>query len=452
VAGGDDVEITIRATRNGPLFSDVSGGGEEIAAGPRGARAPDAEPGADYAVALRWTALEPVDTMDAVPAFMRSRDWDSFREAAAKFQVPSQNLVYADVDGHIGYQAPGRIPVRTAGDGTVPVPGWTGEHDWERYLDFEELPFTFDPPSHAIVTANQAVLPDGVAPFLTMDADAGFRGQRINDLLGDRDGLTLDDLLAVQTDNHNANAEVLVPYLLDVTVDGEAGQAQEVLRDWDLQDDADSAGGAIFNATWRHLLAKTFHDELPEYARPSGGSRWWEVVRGLVEEPDSPWWDDATTDAVETRDDVLAAALTDAHAEVVDRFGDDPAEWRWGAMHTLLLRHQTFGDSGIGPVERLFNRGPLETAGGVSIVNATGWNAAEGYEVNWVPSMRYLVDTSDLDAGRWVHLTGQSGRPFSDHYTDQAETWRDGGMLPLPFTPAAVETAAATTQTLTPSD
>ncbi|MFA9431197.1 penicillin acylase family protein [Egicoccus sp. AB-alg2] len=452
VAGGEDVEVTIRVTRHGPLFSDVSGGGEEIAAGPQGAGAPDADADATYAVALRWTALEPVDTMDAVPAFMRARDWDEFRAAAAKFQVPSQNLVYVDVDGHIGYQAPGRIPVRTTGDGTVPVPGWTGEHDWERYLDFEELPFTFDPPSGAIITANQAVLPEDAEPFLTVDPDPGYRGRRINELLADRTGLTLDDLLAVQLDNHNANAEFLVPYLLDVEVDADTRPTQDVLRDWDLQDDADSAGGAIFNATWRHLLAHTFHDELPEWAHPAGGSRWWEVVRGLVEEPDSPWWDDVTTDTVETRDDVLAAALADAHAEVVERFGADPDGWRWGAMHTLLLRHQTFGDSGIAPVERLFNRGPLETAGGVSIVNATGWNAAEGYEVNWVPSMRYFVDAGDLDAGRWIHLTGQSGRPFSPHYLDQAEAWRDGGTIPLPFSAAAVEAAAERTLTLTPTD
>ncbi|GGI06618.1 penicillin acylase family protein [Egicoccus halophilus] len=457
IAGGGSEELTIRATRNGPLFSEVSAAGRDIAQGPQGAAGDQAAVHASgevaFAVALRWTALEPANTMDGVPAFMRATDFESFRAAAADFLVPSQNLVYADVEGHIGYQAPGRIPVRSTGDGTVPVPGWTGEHTWERYLDFEELPFAFDPPDGQLVTANQAVLPPDEEPFLTVDPDAGYRARRIHELLGERDRLTLDDLLEIQLDNHNGNAEQLVPFLLAVDdVDDEAATAQRVLRDWDLQDDADAAGAAVFNATWAHLLRRTFTDELPDWAAPSGGSRWWEVVRALVDEPDSPWWDDRGTEQVETRDDVLAASLGDATTELVERFGDDPADWRWGAMHTLLLRHGTFGDSGIAPVEALFNRGPLEVAGGTSVVNANGWDASQGYEVTWVPSMRYLVDTNDLDAGRWIHLTGQSGRPFSTHYTDQAELWRDGGMLRLPFSSDAVDAAAEHTLTLTPGD
>jgi penicillin G amidase len=452
VAGADDVEVTVRATRHGPLLSDVSDTAADIAAGPLGDGETGADEGIEHAVALRWTALDPSPTADAILGFMTAQDFDSFREAASSFAVPSQNLVYADIDGHIGYQAPGRIPVRSEGDGTVPVPGWTGEHTWERMLDFEELPWALDPPEGALVTANQAVLPEDAAPFLTADPNAGYRATRIHELLGDRDGLTLDDLLAVQLDEHNGNARTLVPFLLDVDVDEDARRVQEVLAGWDLQDDVDSAGGAAFNATWRHLLVRTFHDELPEWAHPQGAARWWEVIRALVDEPESPWWDDLDTDAVETRDEVLAAALADAQAELTDRFGDDPADWRWGAMHTLTLRHGTFGVSGIAPIERLFNRGPLELGGGADILHANGWNAAEGYEVVWVPSMRLLVDLGDLDAGRWIHLTGQSGRPFHAHYTDQAELWRDGDTLPITFSERAVEEAAVDRLRLVPAD
>jgi penicillin G amidase len=443
VAGGDDVEITIRSTRHGPLLSDVSESAEEIATGPLGDdTTEEGAAGVEHAVALRWTALDPTPTADAIDRLLRAGDFDEFREAASRFAAPSQNLVYADVDGHVAYQAPGHIPVRSQGDGTVPVPGWTGEHAWERMLEFDELPWVLDPPEDAIMTANQAVLPDGAEPFLTADPDAGYRGTRIHELLDGRDELSLDDLAAVQLDEHNGNARTLVPFLVDVEVPDQTRVAQQVLADWDLQDGPDSAGGAVFNATWRHLLVRTFHDELPEWAHPDGGSRWWEVVRGLLDEPTSPWWDDRTTDDTETRDDVLAAALVDAHAEVTERFGDDPDGWRWGEMHTLTLRHQTFGDSGIGPVERLFNRGPLEVGGGTAILNANGWNATAGYEVTWVPSMRFLVDLGDLDAGRWIHLTGQSGRPFHAHYTDQAELWRDGQTIPIAFSAQAVEEAA----------
>ncbi|MFO7777414.1 MAG: penicillin acylase family protein [Nitriliruptoraceae bacterium] len=472
VAGGDDVELTIRIGPNGPLFSDVSDAGAEVAAGPlagaddaaggeeTGAQdgGPDAE--VEHAVALRWVALDPVATADAVPLFMQARDWDSFRAAASRFEVPSQSLVYADVDGHIGYQAPGRIPVRRSGDGTLPQPGWTGEATWERFLDFEELPWTFDPAEGMLATANQPVLAPGSEPFLSRDFNLGYRAARITELLDGRDDLSLDDLLAIQLDAHNGNAANLVPTLLAVPADGgdDSGASadvevvQEVLATWDLQDAADSAGAAAFNATWRHLLAATFHDELPEWAWPTGSARWWEIVRGLVTEPDAAWWDDLTTPERETRDDVLRQAMADAHAELADRFSPDPTDWRWGAMHTLTLTHATFGSSGIAPLEALFNRGPLQLAGGSDIVNATGWSANEGYEVNWVPSMRYLVDLGDLDAGRWIHLTGQSGRPFHQHYADQAEAWARGDTLPIHFTPAAVEAAAVDQLTLLPDE
>ncbi len=471
VAGGDDVELSIRIGPNGPLFSDVSGAGAEIAEGPlatgddNAAAAEDGDGEVEHAVALRWVALDPVATADAVPLFMQAQDWDGFRAAARRFEVPSQSLVYADVDGHIGYQAPGRIPVRRSGDGTLPQPGWTGEATWERFLDFEELPWTFDPPTGVLATANQPVLAPGSEPFLSRDFNIGYRAARITELLDGRDDLSLDDLLAIQLDAHNGNAANLVPTLLAVPADsGDAGAGggdgaaadiaaiQEVLAAWDLQDAADSAGAAAFNATWRHLLAGTFHDELPEWAWPSGTGRWWEVVRGLIAQPDAAWWDDRSTPERETRDQVLRRAMADAHAELTDRFSPDPTDWRWGAMHTLTLTHATFGSSGIAPLEALFNRGPLQLAGGSDIVNATGWSATEGYAVNWVPSMRYLVDLGDLDAGRWIHLTGQSGRPFHQHYADQAEAWARGDTLPIHFTPDAVETAAVDRLTLLPDD
>ena len=448
VAGGDDVPLTIRTTPNGPVFSDVSEDATELTSGPL----TDGDDGAEYAVALRWTALEPGRTADAIPGLMTARDFDEFRRAAADFEVPSQNLLYADTAGTIAYQAPGRIPVRDGHDGTVPVPGWTGVADWSRYLTFDELPYTRDPAEGLLVTANQLVLPPGSTPFLHVDVAAGQRGGRIVELLGDRDDLTLDDLAAIQFDNHNTNAATLVPHLLAVSTDDPDVRAmQELLAGWDLQDDADSAAAAAFNATWRAVLARTFHDELPEWAWPSGGGRWWEVVRGLLAEPRSAWWHDASLGARQTRDDVLRLALADAHGELTARLGADPEGWRWGALHTLTLTHATFGSSGIGPVERLFNRGPLETSGGSDIVNATAWSAPDGYEVVWVPSMRMLMDLSDLDAGRWIHLTGQSGRPFHRHYTDQAERWRVGAYAPMAFTPAATAARAEQVLTLTPS-
>lgn len=459
VAGGEDTEVTVRSTRHGPLLSDVSGQLRDLLDGTDlptvGTDLGTDDLGTDdHGVALQWTALEPSRTADGILALNTARTFDDFREGAELFGVPAQNLVYADVDGHIGYQAPGRIPIRAEGhSGLYPVPGWTTATDWRGYIPFEELPWELDPADGVIVTANQAVVGPDYTHYLTEDWAYGYRADRIRDQLDQVDRATLDDLLQLQLDTRNGNADTLVPALLELPEDSPAvATAQSVLQNWDRHQDADSSGGALFEAVWRHLLRRTFHDELPADARPGGGSRWFEVVRQLVDEPDSAWWDNQDTAQVETRDEVLTAAVRDAVDELSERLGDDPAEWRWGALHTLALTHQTLGTSGIGPIERLFNRGPLETSGGKSIVNATGWTAPEGYEVDWVPSMRMVVDLGDLDRSRWIHLTGQSGHAYHEHYVDMAPLWRDGATTPMLLRRPSVEEAARHRLLLAPGD
>ena len=442
VAGGDDVELRVRATRHGPLLSDALDSLDDLAT-----RAPAAEGEPDLAVALRWTALEPGTTFDALPALNAAAGWDDFRAAAASFDVPAQNLVYADVDGTIGYQAPGRIPVRAEGDdGRWPVPGWDGAHEWQGYVAFADLPSVRNPDDGFVVTANQPVVAEAVDPFLSRDHAYGWRSQRLRDLLADADDLTPADLLAMQFDARNGLAPTLVPLLTAVDVPADVATARDLLAGWDHQQTADSAAGAYFAAVWRHLLLRTFGDDLPDDTGIDGDGRWMEVVRRLVATPTASWWDDRTTPRVEARDAMLREALVDAHAELADRLGEDVTAWRWGDLHTLTLRHQTLGSSGVAPIEAIFNRGPVGVGGGPSIVDATGWTASEGYEVDWVPSMRMIVDLSDLDTSRWIDLTGVSGHAFSDHYTDQVDRWATGGSIPMRWSPQAV--TAATTDLL----
>ncbi|WP_289007894.1 penicillin acylase family protein [uncultured Thermomonospora sp.] len=432
VAGSDPVRITVRATRHGPIVSDVM----------------DIEPiaGEGTAVALRWVALEPRPTADAIVAMNSARNWEEFREAARFFDVPAQNLVYADVDGNIGYQAPGRIPIRAKGDGTWPVPGWTGEYEWTGYIDFDELPSVYNPRSGYIVTANNAVIGSQYRHLLTKDWAYGYRAARIQQLITAAPKVDQAAMSRIQKDGYDGFAAVLVPHLLRV-----GGPDVELLRGWDFQHSRDSAPAAYFNAIWRHLLIGTFNDELPEQARPSGGERWSEVVRLLLDRPDDPWWDDVRTAGVkETRDDVLRRAVRAAHTELTGRLGDDPRRWRWGDLHTLKLTNDTFGTSGIAPIEWLFNRGPLKPSGTESSVDSTGWDAQEGYEVTSVPSMRMVVDLGDLDRSRWINLTGASGHAFHANYHDQARLWADGRTIPMYSRPDSVRRAAEHTLTLTP--
>ena len=193
VVGGDPVEITVRSTRHGPVISESYGPlkNEDTNNDPKfvpfkeraGVELPE-----PYAIALKWTALAPSTPFRAIWGFNRAQNWDDFREAARNFHVPAQNLLYADVDGNIGYQMPGDIPMRRNGDGTLPVPGWTDEYEWTGFIPFEDLPYTFNPPEGYIVTANNRCQPWDYPYLITRDWDYGFRALRIVDMLTSASG------------------------------------------------------------------------------------------------------------------------------------------------------------------------------------------------------------------------------------------------------------------------
>jgi penicillin amidase len=433
VAGAEPVTITVRSTRHGPLLSDVM---DDVRTAGRGS-----------AVALRWTALDPGRTADAIVLLNTARNWQDFRTAARSFEVPAQNLLYADVDGGIGYQAPGRIPIRTGGDGRWPAEGWTGRQEWKGYLPFDELPSVHNPAQGYIITANNAAVGRDYGHLLTKDWSYGYRAARIEELVKGTRVMDPATMGRIQMDARNGFAPTLIPHLLRVG----SGPAAGLLRGWDFTQGRDSAAAAYYNAVYRHVLLRTFNDELREGARPDGGDRWFEVLRALLDRPDDPWWDDVRTTGVkETRDDVLRGALKDADGELRKKLGGDPAKWKWGDLHTLTLTNETFGTSGIGPIERLFNRGPIKLGGGESIVDATGWDVQEGYEVSWVPSMRMVVDLADMDRSRWINLTGASGHAFADHYWDQAPLWARGATIPMRSRPDTIRREAEDTLTLTP--
>jgi len=457
VRGQDDETLTVRSTTHGPLLSDVS---EDLAdvADDAPVDREDAGEDEDYALALQWTALEPGLTADAIYDINLAGDWDEFRDAVASFDVPAQNVVYADREGHIGYQAPGRVPIRKSGnDGLMPAAGWLPENDWTGdYVPFEGLPRVLDPDEGFVVTANQAVIGPDYPYFLTDDWDKGYRSERIRDLLGGQDTWSVEQMTRLQMDNRHPLAPVLTPYLLDLAIKRDYYRAgQDLLRDWDFDQDADSAAAAYFNVVWRNLLALTFRDELPKDLWPDGGDRWVAAVTGLLDDPRNGWWDDLDTDdVVEDRDDILHRALLAARDEMTARQALNPDEWSWGFLHRLDLREPTLGDSGIGAVEWLVNRGGWEVGGGSAAVDAGGWDASvedRPYAVTTAPSMRMVVSLGDLDDSRWINLTGVSGHPFSDHYTDQTDLWARGDTLPWPFSADAVDAAEEHTLTLVPA-
>ncbi len=459
IAGSSSKLITVRSTRHGPVLSDVSA--ELSSVGANAKVSPDSpDRGNGYAVALSWTALTPRPTADALFAFDAATNWTEFREAARSFAVPSQNLVYADREGNIGYQAPGVVPIRKGNrDGNYPAAGWLPQNDWSgSYVPFDSLPRVLNPAEGFIVTANQAVAGPEYPWHLTDTPDQGYRSQRIRDLLaaaiGEGKRLDVSDMAAMQVDTRNPIAPVLAPYLMrQLMTSGYYAEGQRLLLDWDYTQPADSAAAAYFNVVWSNVLRLTFDDQLPESLWPDGGDRWMAVVSNLLRQPESQWWDDAETDGVvEDRDQILAEAMRDARDELTRKISVSPTKWTWGHLHRLDLENQSLGQSGIAAVRAIFNRGPYDAGGGTSIVDATSWDASVGYGVTSAPSMRMVVDLDDLERSRWINLTGESGHVTSGHYRDQTPLWLDGNSLPWAFDREAVTKATEHRLVLEPTE
>ncbi len=458
VSGGSPVAVIVRATRHGPVISEAygslqdQGDPKDKTFVPFKDRAGLALP-EPYVIALKWTALTPSTPFEAVWGFDKAQNWADFRAAARNFHVPAQNLVYADVDGNIGYQMPGDVPIRAHGDGRLPVPGWTDEYEWTGFIPFDDLPYTLNPAEGYIVTANNQVPPRDYPYLITTDWDYGFRANRIVSLLTSAPGpIDLAYMQKMQGDTFDANGPVYVPLLTQLDLHASQpsqAQAVDLLKKWDYRASADSSAAAIFENFWRHLLIDTFDDDLPQRYWPDGGARWDEVMRHLP--ANSPWWDDKTTPGVtETRADILKKALVEAVKELDARYGQDPAKWRWGEEHAATFRNQTLGESGVGLIEGLFNRGPYATGGGDAIVDATGWSVINGYEVNWLPSMRMIVDLSNLNQSVTVHTTGESGHAYSPHYADMAPLWANLQYYPMWWDQASATGDAEGHLTLTP--
>ena len=450
VRGGEDVTLSVRATAHGPILSDVAASAGEV--GRRAVLGGQVQQ-ESYAVSMAWTGLQPGSTADAIFALNVARDFTQFRAAAKQFAVPAQNLVYADTAGNIGYQAPGMIPVRRASTpgvpaGYLPAPGWDSQWDWQGWVAFEDLPWTYNPPEGLIVAANQQVTASST-PYLTSDWDAGWRSARIGERLAALGAVSPADMSAIQLDTKSGFAAQLVPALLavDLSADPYTREAQDLLRTWDFSHPADasrtSAAAAYFSVVWSKLLQLTFDDQLPTDLRADGGGRWQRAVVGLLGNPTSPWWDDKrTASIVESRDEILTQALVKARLDLTRAINSDVSTWSWGTLHTLTVQHKVIGgDTVPGPVRSLVNRGPIPLAGGSSIVNANAWDASKGYAVTWGPSMRMVVDLSNLDASQWINQTGVSGHPGHPHYSDQLSDWAEGRLVAWPSSAAAVQAA-----------
>lgn len=443
VKGAEPVVLRVGHTNHGPLVNNWL------------RRFKDTRP-----LALAWAAGDSDGLIDSLLALNRAGNWDEFRRALGLWNGPNLSFVYADVEGNIGFQAVGRIPVRAPGDqGIVPVPGWTGEFDWRGYIPFEGLPHVFNPAGAFVVTANQKPVADDYPYQLGYEFADPYRAIRLNQLLSANGRVSVADAEAMMGDTHHLPAEGLRPRLLATRPSNDLeARALDELRGWNLKCDPDQVGAAVYQVWYRFLVEETVKDELgPELTNEYMEHYWIHgpVMLKLMGEGTSGLFDDTSTPQPETRDDITRRSLSAAVAWLSQRYGPDPKAWAWGRMHTLHVRHRPFGMTEIPVLSRLFSYGPVPAPGCDRFtVNATWftWDDPERpYAADAGASQRIIMDTDDWDRSVAVNSTGQSELLFHAHREDQTDMWQGLKYHPLLFTRRAVEAKAAATLRLVPA-
>lgn len=441
VNGGEDVALTVYESGRGPIVTDIITSPED---------------GLQDQFSVEWAARErPSRILQSVVLLNRASNWGEFYEAMRYWDIPSQNVVYADTDGNIGYIMPGQIPIRKQGDGTLPTPGWSSDYGWEGWIPHEELPTMFNPAVGYIVTANNAVVEPDFPHLLTGTwYNDGDRAQRIHDMveeiLASGEPFTPEHMAAMQNDSGSLPAATYVPLLTQlISDDTQVQDAINRLQGWDYQERRDSVPAALFELFYLYLFDNVLGDDLsPENLERARNNPFMYDIAG---QPDAVWWDDQTTPDVETRDDMLLKSLRDALDWFATNQGGSVDDWTWGSIHTVTFADGVLGASGVGPIEAIFNRGPYAADGGNGIVLANSWDVSDPARIDWHPSMRMIIDLSDMEAGQSVHPTGQSGHPHSPHYDDMLPLWLNGKYHPMLFGREAVEEGTANMLVLEPA-
>ena len=412
VKGKPEVNVDVVVTRHGPIITSLV-------------------PGETRQLALQWIIYKGATTR--IPFFDvdSAKNWDEFRGAFSKFGGPGQNVVYADLDGHIGYQATGLVPIRAAGDGSLPVPGETDTYEWTGFIPFDEMPRLYDPPSGIIATANGRITPGGYSHSIGFEWDSPYRTGRIYKLLSKPKKYTPADMLDIEMDTVSELdrfcAERFV-YAIDHTpkASERAKAAADLMRGWDGNMAVDSVAPSIaFYARGKLnelLLRPKFGDDWKEYTRWFMAPVW---VENTVSHQ-SPQWLPA---GYASYDELLTAAVEAAVSD--PKTPRSLGLWTWGRAHQIDLKHPFWSNFPI--LKRGAGPGPHPLAGDALTIKAAG--------SKYGPSERYTADLSNLDNSTLNIVNGESGDLFDDHYNDQWDAYYHGHTFKLPFSRDAVERA-----------
>jgi penicillin G amidase len=427
VKGGDDVELTVRRSRHGPVLSGL-------------VNIDKAFRHDQYVISLRWTALESVDTtVAAIRSLNAAANIEEAEAALARFQLVTQSALVADVDGRIGMVVTGRIPVRGADHdlrGIVPAPGWDARYDWLGYLPPEQAPRVRDPASGFIVTANHKVIAPDYPHHLTHDWFLPYRARRVEHLLDRRAKHDVATFRSMQADDTSLAARDLMALLQNTQPLTEHGRdALARLKAWDGRMKADAPEPLLFHAWLRELKHRIYADDFGPLADDfvDGAERTAALLHLLAGRAKSrDWCDDRTTPhRIESCATLAGEALDDSVARLLQSTGRDAAGLRWGEAHVAVGEHRPM--SNVPGLRRLFELRIAYPGDTFTInVGALSHRAEAPFATRHAASLRAIYDLAALDRNSlWVHSTGQVGNPFSDLYSSMLPLWRDVRYLPM---------------------
>ncbi|HVB25284.1 MAG TPA: penicillin acylase family protein [Ktedonobacteraceae bacterium] len=446
----------VLVTRHGPILTTIPHPGTHAKDSQNGNSGAEAV----LPLALRWTGLEQCHILEAIHKLSFASDWEEFRDAMRDWDVPAQNVIYADDRGNIGYIMAGAIPMRTKGQALLPSPGWTGEYEWTGLIPFDELPQTYNPEQHFIVTANNRVINDDYPHYITHEWLNGYRAQRIRDLLTGKSSkgkLAPSDMAEIQSDQYSLPAVEIVPHMLRIQTNAPLENAAlDILRVWDFILQPDSAGAAIYttflNKLERIVFGTVFGDDeslMQGYLgigttilAPQNGyaSRNKPFLIRLLNTRDEGWFaNSAITNGPHSWDAAIASTFTAAVEELREKLGDNIARWQYGKIHRMTYSHPI---GNIKPLDKVFNRGPFPIGGDIDTVNMGASLPNNPEVVVTVPSFRQIVNLADVKSSLSIHAPGQSGHPASKHYDDFIKPWLRVEHHPMLFERSMIEANA----------
>ncbi|MGO8798854.1 MAG: penicillin acylase family protein [Roseiarcus sp.] len=436
VKNAPDVVLKVRATRHGPVLSDVDKKLAGLA-------------GAGKVVALAFAGLGERDTSVAAIADVdRAQNWDQFLEALKSFQTPTQNLVFADTVGNIGFISPGLAPLRKSGDGLMPVDGASGDYDWTGFIPFDQLPQAYNPPTGFLFNANNANVTDDHVPTFGRDWEENYRARRIQQFFDTIDKHSLDTSAAMQADILSLAATDFLPLIKRIApADERARQALALIARWSGAMDKDRPEPLIFKA-WLSAMRRIMINEKTGLPLSEKGPYAAMTLYSLLN--DHPQWCDAPQKPDPDCGKTMGRALDEALALLAQRDGADMSQWRWGKEHVAVLTHKLY--SHVPLLDRWSDLSRATSGGFYTLDRGEGFDPKPDrpFARTHAAGFRGLYDLGDPDKSRFMIATGESGHIFSPHYGDLTPLWAEGKAITLAGSEDELKRSGASLMTFTP--